>query len=49
MQYRRFDFFLEDMLDKLKEIKTEFQFILDNSHQYYSLSNVGGISSGSRS
>jgi len=37
-------FLSENMLDKLKKIRAEFQFIFDNSYQYYSLSKVGGIS-----
>jgi len=37
-------FLSENMLDKLKKIRAEFQFIFDNSYQYYSLSKVSGIS-----
>ena len=36
-------FLSENMLDKLKKIREEFQFIFDHSFQYYALANLDGL------
>ena len=36
-------FLSSDMLDSLMQIREKFQFVLDNSYHYHSVSNVSGV------